>query len=97
MKDLSKKCNNPCVILIVFGEVSLHKVTFDSSEEVCFVFCSYESFVLYILVLFKGRVPQARGSEIPCFSWMCKTVEVNAITFTPPKIWVRHENLRHVY
>jgi hypothetical protein len=84
-------------MLIVFGKANLHKTMFDRNEEVCFVLCNYEGFVLYIFVLFEGRVPLAKGSEIPHFWWMCKTMEANAIAFTPPKIQVKHGVLTCVY
>jgi hypothetical protein len=97
MKDLGKKRNNPFVMVVVFGKANLHKAMFDTNEEVCFVLCSCEGFVLYIVVLFEGRVPLARGNKIPCFWWMCKTMEANAIAFTLPKIRVKHGVFRCVY
>jgi len=54
MKDLDKKCNNPCVMLIVFGKANLHKTMFDTNEEVCFVLCNYEGFcVIYFCFVWR--------------------------------------------
>lgn len=48
MKDLCKKTNNPCAMLIVFKKANLHTVMFDTNEEVCYVLCSCEGFcVIY--------------------------------------------------